>query len=273
MDHVMQTVHAMHTVRKASGLRPTDIRFRPGGFIGVNQHDDIAPMQPTQLGFTHYREAEFLDGLAQKTSGSTDIYRGIGANAGATATESSILAQSSSSRVGLMFQILSQQSLHRLGKLWIRMNELHMDRARMLRITGPEMMEPEINPQTGQPEQPRSFLVTPEELQSGGEEELDLIIDVSQTEPGTRQFKLQRAQQLIQTLAPFVAPGGPIFQKMVKGALEGLGEDNVDQILGEEEQFIQQQQAQAAQAEAAGSGASDAQNLAINASQDAPSGG
>jgi len=272
MDHVVQNVHAMHTVRKASGIQPSQLRYRPGGTIGVVNHDDIKAMEQSPLDFTSYREAEYLDGLAQKVSGSTDIYRGIGANSGSTATESSILSQSAASRVGLMFQILSAQSLHRLGKLWIRMSELYMDRPRMLRITGPELLSEEVDPNTGQPAQ--SFLVTPEELSQGSEEELDLIIDVSQTEPGTRQFKLQRAQQLIQTVAPFVAPGGPIFNRMVKGALEGLGEENADMILGEERQFIQQQQQAAAQAEAqaAGAGQSDGQNLAIQASADARGG-
>jgi hypothetical protein len=261
MDHVMQTVHAMHTVRKASGLTPSQIRFRPGGMIPVIDHNDVRPMEQSKLDFSHYRESDFLRLLAQETSGSSDIYRGIAGPSGDTATESSILAQAAASRVGLMFQILSAQSLHRLGKLWIRYNELYMNQERRLRILGTEFQD-----------DGGMVTVTPEDLASGTEEELDLIIDVAQTEPGTRQFKLQRATNALQILGERLPPGSPIDNKLMAAVLEGLGHEHADRIVGEQAQWIAGMQQQAAAAEQGVRGQTQADQLAIDQSADAPRG-
>jgi hypothetical protein len=160
-----------------------------------------------------------------------------------------------------MFQILSAQSLHRLGKLWIRYNELYMNQERRLRILGTEFQD-----------DGGMVTVTPEDLASGTEEELDLIIDVAQTEPGTRQFKLQRATNALQILGERLPPGSPIDNKLMAAVLEGLGHEHADRIVGEQAQWIAGMQQQAAAAEQGVRGQTQADQLAIDQSADAPRG-
>jgi hypothetical protein len=260
LDHLLQSVHAMHTVRKASGLRQKEIRFRPGGLIPVTEHDDMRPLVTASLDFTHYREVDFLRLLADDVSGASEIYRGLGGSSGDTATESSILAQAAASRVGLMFQILGAQTLHRLGKLWIRYSELYLDQERTLRVLGNEFAD------TG-----GVLTVTPEDLMGGSEDELDLVIDVAQTEPGTRQFRMQRATNALGQIGNQVPPGSPVHNRMLEGILEGLGEERPDQLLAQQAAWFQQQMAAAQQAEQAAAGVEGGipGELAVEASADA----
>jgi len=277
LDHLFQTVHAMHTVRRGSGIQQSQIKYRGGGTIQVVEHDDIRPMATIPLDFTHYREVDFLRNLAQEVSGSTDIYRGIGST-GDTATESSILAQAAASRIGLVFQILSAQPLHRLGKLWIRMNELYLDRPQTIRVLGEQFLNDEIDQQMGIQVDPSGgfsrIQVTPEMLALGSDEELDLLIDVAQTEPATRQFKLQRSQMMLQTLGPRVPPGSPIDDEIMEQALSGLGNDHPERTVAKQKAWMQQMMQAQAQAEQqpdpTGGGA--AGELAVEASADAPRG-
>ena len=277
LDHLVQSVHAMNKIRRGSGIQPSQLRYRPGGNVLVTDTNDISPLETARLDFTHYREMEFLEKQAQDVSGSSEIYRGIGDNTGSTATESNILAQSAASRVGLMFQIYSSQSLNRLGRLWVRFNDLYMDAPRRLRILGDDFMEPVIG-QDGQPAigpdgQPQrrpvnDILVTPEQLASGSEDELDLVIDVASTEPGTRQFKLQRTMNAYQALGQRVPPGSPIDNKLMEGILEGTGDDNAKRTVDEQNRWLQAMQAAQQQAEqqAIQGQRSPGQELAVEAS-------
>jgi hypothetical protein len=200
MDHVMQTVHAMMTIRRGSNLNPKNIRVRPRGYAFVEEHDDINWLRPPALEFSLYREDDQLQMWAQKAGGATDTFVGVhGSQSGRTATEAALLSQSSGSRSGHMLKILTIQSLNRLGRILIRMNEVEMTAARQL---------PSINSKA-------QVFVSPEILNGEQNIDLDVRIDVAETEPETRLFKRKEALEAIQTLGQLYGPNHPLVQKFL----------------------------------------------------------
>ena len=205
MDHVMQTVHAMMTVRRGSNLNPKNIRVRPRGWAMVEEHDDINWLRPPALEFSLYREDDQLQIWGQKAGGATDSFVGVGAQGGGTATEAALQNQSSGSRAGHMLNILVMQSLNRLGRILIRMNEVEMTAARNL---------PAIDSAT-------QVLVSPEVLTGGSNIDLDVKIDVAETEPETRLFRRKEKLEALQVLGQiFQDPNHPVMKRLVTDLLE-----------------------------------------------------
>jgi hypothetical protein len=148
IDNVKHLVHKMPTIRMDSQIDPKQIVRRPGGWIDVIEHDDIRPFDMGEVTFAAYRETEALAIEAQRTSGANDIVQGVGGpRAGGTATQAQLLAQATASRTTLMFKILSEQFLKRVGRLLVRLSDLNMTTERVIRIGGSEFADTEFNPQ------------------------------------------------------------------------------------------------------------------------------
>jgi hypothetical protein len=133
-----------------------------------------------------------------------------------------------------MFKILSDGPLYDLGQLLILLNEVYLDSAQQMRITGDRFS-------------PLAFeQVSPEDLINRTGLPLDLKIDVAATEPESRQLRLQRATAGVQTFGSLGMPlDHPFMERLMLEIGEGFGFDNAGQLIEEGRQIIAQQQAMA----------------------------
>jgi hypothetical protein len=214
MDHVLQSVHNMMTVRRGSNLNPQNIRIRPGGYVFVDDHDDIDWLQPPRMDFALYRESDDLRLWQQQIGGATDTFSGVrSAVTGKTATEAALLSQASGSRAGLMYQLYGMQCLNRLGRILMRINEAELlNEKRLPAISG---------------EFP---VVQPSQLAGGTGLDLEVRIDVAETEPETRLFRRKEYLEAIQTIGQLYGPNHPITQKFIIGLAETYDIDNAEQM-------------------------------------------
>jgi hypothetical protein len=210
----------MMKIVRSSNINANNIRIRPGGAIYVEDQDDIEFMQPPPLEFALYRESDDLRLHAQQASGATDTFTGVrSAVTGRTATEASLLSQASTSRAGLMLQILGIQALNRLGKLLTRINDAHIDTTKLIRIGGSEFEGQDY------------VTIEPEELASRTGIDLDVVIDIAETEPENRLFKRKEAAEALQVLgAVYQDPNHPVVQRFVMQLGETFGIDNIEQL-------------------------------------------
>lgn len=250
-DSMMQAVHQMYSVRKGSGVNPKTIRWRPGGYFFVDDHDDIAPVPVKGLDFSLYRESDYLRLVAQEISGSTDTFRGINTDvSGDTATEASLLSQAGASRFGLMAQILGTQTFNRMGKILMKINELYLDGERFARVTGRPDEEP--------------IKIDPAELASGDGAELGLSFDISVSDPQNRQMKLKRGLETLQILGQTLPPQDPAFDEVLIQVLDGLDVTDPEGVVQRRRQFMEQMIA-AQQAQSAAPNGADTQGQDIAA--------
>ena len=221
LDNLAYSIHQMWKILKTSGINPRNIRFRPGGHIWVKEMDDIQPLQSSFNNFPIQRITSEIGQWAQK-AGITDTAKGIKSElSGRTATEASLLAEASGSRISLMFQILGNQSLRPLGKKLVRLYELFMSEEKSVRIGGEQFGDVS------------SFIkVSPEDLLSGSGVDLDVTIDVAQTDPMTRQFRLLRAKDMLQSLSALkLPPNHPAVEYMLAEMLRGYGHPRPEQLM------------------------------------------
>jgi hypothetical protein len=126
MDNLLYAAHKMFKVLRTSGINPYEMDFVPGGAVVVDHMNDIEEMRTQPLDFSLYRETQELEKWDQRAGGATNTFVGMDAGGGGTATEAANMMKSSGSRVGLMFQIMSEQALVPLAKKWLRIAELYI---------------------------------------------------------------------------------------------------------------------------------------------------
>ena len=101
----------------------------------------------------------------------------------------------------------------------MRINEHHVNDERMVRILGDDFAQTQF------------MKVTPEELQSGSGMDLDVIIDIAETEPGNKQFRRKEKLEGIQTIgAIYQDPNHPVIQRLVGEYLETHNINNAAQL-------------------------------------------
>jgi len=264
MDRILGSIAPMFGVLRGQGPAPSQIRWRPWGTIPMDGPEDLWTLNMPEMNLSAYREAAEIDQSMQRAA-AADQFMGVGGSSSGTATEASMLYQSAGTKAGLMYHILSAQALERMGRLLIRINELHKSRPQIVRITGanvarglsmvdienllamgvpPEQMKDAARRMASQGE----IEIDPGRLREGFGSEPDLVLDVSSTEPMTRQFRLQRAINALQ-VAGQIPPEGwmnPIVREIGIKIMEGLEFENVealiDQMMAQQQQAAQQQQ-------------------------------
>ena len=133
--------------------------------------------------------------------GGTRTFRGLEGGGDTTATEASLLAQASGTKAGMMLQVLNEQPLRRLGKLFIKLNEQNLSTPKEIRVLGDEMAQ-QLLLMGGREEAAGAFVtVSPNELVAYGTEDLDITIDVASKDPDTRLVKQRRLTERFTAMA------------------------------------------------------------------------
>jgi hypothetical protein len=148
MDNLLYAAHKMFKVLRTSGINPYEMDFVPGGAVVVDHMSDIEEMRTQPLDFSLYRETQELEKWDQRAGGATNTFVGMDAGGGGTATESANMMKSSGSRVGLIFQIMSEQALVPLAKKWLRIAEIYITEPVDIRVPPDpnQMPNPGLNP-------------------------------------------------------------------------------------------------------------------------------
>lgn len=239
MDNLLYAAHRMFKILRTSNISAQQLRFRPGGALYVDDMRDIEELQTAPMDFSLHRETDEIRMWAQRAGGATDTFQGLASNlTGGTATEANLLAQASGSRAGLMFKLLSDGPLNEWGFIVTLLNEIYMDQDKQVRITG------------GMFEGDTFETISPEDLANRTGLDLDIKVDVSTTEPESRQVKLQRSNAALQTFGGMGMPlQHPLMERIMLDMAESFGFDDASGLIQQGRQVIEQQQAAALAAE------------------------
>lgn len=222
MDHIIQSVHAMMLINRNSGINPRDIRIRPGGNIMVDDvGGDVRYLEPPRLEYASYREDDNLRMWGTEATGAFDPWRGQ-AGGTSTATESTLLHQSAGSRSSLMFVMLSEQSLKRMARILMRINEAEMT----LR-----MKVPSISADAQQLTENDFEVIDPMVLNSGSNMDLFAKIDVAETQPENKMFRRKELIEGIQAVGGlYQDPNHPVLQRLIGEFLDTYDIPNGQQM-------------------------------------------
>lgn len=233
MDNLLYAAHRMFKILRTSNISAQQLRFRPGGALYVDDMRDIEELQTAPMDFSLHRETDEIRMWAQRAGGATDTFQGLASNlTGGTATEANLLAQASGSRAGLMFKLLSDGPLNEWGFIVTLLNEIYMDQDKQVRITG------------GMFEDDSFETISPEDLANRTGLDLDIKVDVSTTEPESRQVKLQRSNAALQTFGGMGMPlQHPLMERIMLDMAESFGFDDASGLIQQGRQVIEQQQA------------------------------
>ena len=136
MDNINLIINRMFTVLRHADIDPEQLIARPGGFIDVNDHDDLKPLELKNVTADSYREDDLIRNDMDITSGVNDYVRGTNPDRRETATTSSVLSQASNERIKLKSTIMEDMGLRRLG-LWLAaLNMQFVDRPYTVRLLG-----------------------------------------------------------------------------------------------------------------------------------------
>lgn len=221
IDNILYGVHQMFKVLRTSGINARNLRFRPGGVIPVKDMQDIQPLERNYQDLSLYRATDDIRRWTQRL-GTTDTFAGVASDlTGRTATEASILSEASGSKAGLMFQILSVQTLNPLGKLVAKLYELYLSEGKSFKILGDEFIDPQFSQ------------VNPQDIVTRTGMDLDITIDVAQTEPMNQQFALMRAKDMLQSFGAIgMTRQDPVVQYVLSEMLRAYGKNRPEALLG-----------------------------------------
>lgn len=241
LDNLLYAAHKMFKILRTSNINPSQLTFRPGGHIYVDDMQDIEEFGISGNNFSLYRETDEIRQWAQRAGGSTDPFQGISADSSSTATEASLLSEASNSRAGLMFKILTDGPLTELAGLLITLNEIYISEEQQVRIAGDAFSE--VGFET----------VAPADLINRTGLDLDYQIDIATTEPETRELRLQRSTAAFQTFGQTGMPlQHPLMERILLDISEGFGFEDGRQLIEQgREAIAAAQQAEQAEAEEA----------------------
>ena len=184
----------------------------PGRIVQMN---DLNGLQPVETGSTKasaYREYNEWDRIIQGTSGVTDYTTGqSGPGMNKTAEGVTNLQAAANSRFSLKLQLFEQLGLRAMGTMYVQRNMRFFDTAQ------------EVNR--------GKMIITPTQVRRlrGA---VNFIVDSGSTEAAAKDQRLQKWNTIIgaQGKIPFENPSENAKDKMRKGMLYDLGEEEVDEL-------------------------------------------
>jgi len=140
MDNVNLVLNRMWKVLRSADIDPAQLVSRPGGFVEVDDMNDIEPLEFIDVTSSSYKEEEEIKRDIDRTTGVYDYARGETTDRRETATTASILSSAANERFKLKIQLMEDMGLRRLGSLLVQLNQQFIDKERVIRILGPDGM-------------------------------------------------------------------------------------------------------------------------------------
>lgn len=136
LDNVNLIINRMFTIRRYANIDPQQLVMKPGGFIEVEEHDDIRPIELKNVTTDSYKEDDLIRQDIDITSGVNDYVRGTNPDRRETATTSSVLSQSANERIKLKATLIEDMGLRALGYWLAALNMQFVDRPYTVRLLG-----------------------------------------------------------------------------------------------------------------------------------------
>ncbi len=178
--------------------------------IPVTTDEDLRsimqPVPQTQTPPEFFNQSDLIESDINQVSGVSEYQRGSLPDIRRTATEASIIQDTAQSRAADKLAQLEWR-LAEVGYKLLALCQTYMEGEQVVRING----------QNGQEEW---VAFSPEDIQG----EFDFIVEMGSTKPSNETARAQRAMQMMDALAPFAVPGGPMdIPELVKNILYSFG--------------------------------------------------
>ena len=233
IDYRKAGLARMWSVLKESGIKPSDLLWRPDGVVMVNDHNDIREIIVQQMPVGSVDEEMLAKQDMRDATGAHDVVMGNN-NPRETATATMTKDNNAAMRFRLVITNFERDLLVAISKKMLAMNQQFLTEARTLRVT---------NNKT------EYVTVKPEDIQG----EFDMIAAGSSVEPiANREVHKSNLMNLYNVVManPLIQAFPAKQMTLLKKLVEAFDIKDVDSILPTEEELQQMQQQQAAKAEA-----------------------
>lgn len=136
LDNINLIINRMFTIKRYANIDPEQLVMRPGGFIEVDDHDDIQPIELKNVTSDSYKEDNLIRQDLDIVSGVNDYVRGTNPDRRETATTSSVLSQASNERIKLKSTLIEDMGLRSLGYWLATLNMQFVDKPYTVRLLG-----------------------------------------------------------------------------------------------------------------------------------------
>ena len=109
MDNKTLILNCMWLMDENAGIRPSDLKMRPGGIIRTRDMGGLQPLRPSDFTAAGYNAFALLQKLIKEATGSTDPIMGVPTAGRQTATEISTLVGQGSLRTKLVNMLLEER--------------------------------------------------------------------------------------------------------------------------------------------------------------------
>ena len=192
MDNVTSILHKMWKVSNNADVDESELVWRPGGVVHVNDMTGVEPLEVTDVTGSSYNEETLIKGDIQQTSGISDYTAGQGnqskALANDTATGIALLQEAGSVRLKTKLENV-ENGIKKFGEMLLSLEQQYTDQALVIRVVGDRgNVWREIKP---------------EELRG----KFDLRVESGSTQPMNKQIQRAEARELLNTIVPFAQLG------------------------------------------------------------------
>ena len=211
-DNVFYDLMRIWKLDPTSLIEGEEFTPEPGAVVQMNRLDGLEALETGSTKSSAYREYQEWDRVIQGTSGVTDYATGEskpGMNKTAEGVQS--LQAAANARFSLKLQLFEQLGLRAMGTMYVQRN--------MRFFTEPQWANQ------------GKIVITPTQIRrlKGS---VNFIVDAGSTEAAGRETRLKKWDAIIsaQGKVPFENPSEAAKDKMRKGMLYDLGEDDVDAL-------------------------------------------
>jgi hypothetical protein len=134
MDNINIIINKMYKILRSANIDPDQLVSRPGGFVEVDNPDDLTEITFTDVTQSAYNEEQVIKADMDKTDGVYDYTRGAPSNRRETATTATIMSDSSNERFKLKILLMEQMWLVPLGKQLASLNQQYYDKDKLISL-------------------------------------------------------------------------------------------------------------------------------------------
>lgn len=136
IDNVAIVLNKMYKVLRNANVDPKQLISKPGGFIEVDDMDDVKEIEFRDVTASSYNEETVIKGDIDKTLGVFDTVRGSDTARRETATTASLLANAGGERFRLKILLIAGGGMRDAISQIIRLNQQYIDKPLEIYITG-----------------------------------------------------------------------------------------------------------------------------------------
>lgn len=136
IDNVSLLINKMYSIIRGANIDINQLVSRPNGFIEVDDHNDIKPIDFGDITQSAYNEEQIIKNDIEEALGLFDSVTGAHADRRETATTMSILANAGSQKFQLKTKLTEESGFHEIINQIISLNQQFIDTETEINILG-----------------------------------------------------------------------------------------------------------------------------------------